>query len=123
MKGRGGGKGSKQRQHGSLMTTSDRPYCAPPFTYARIACTVSAPERPQIDAATGPDTAQLAGHDLLCVQYVPTFPIRPSAFLLLLYVAYRSPALQPFSIETTETRMPLPILPIAVLPTYICRYP
>lgn len=39
-------------------------------THAR---TVSAPERPQIDAATGPDTAQLTSHDLLCVQYLSIF--------------------------------------------------
>lgn len=66
------------------------------------ACTVSAPERPQIAAATGPDTAQLTG-PIYCV-YSMYLCFCISACL---YVAYRSPALQSFSIETTETRMPL----------------
>lgn len=100
-KGGRGQRAANSKQHGSLMTASDRSYCAPLLAYIRKHCmyrTASAPERPQVDAATG--------HDLPCVySTVCIYLCFLSCLSILsayLYVAYGSPALQPFSIETPE---------------------
>lgn len=49
-----------------------RSYCAPLLAYARVACTVQhlAPERPQIDAATGPRSAVCAQYSMYVFMYL-----------------------------------------------------